>query len=80
MRNKEIIESQRFDNYNKLSNLKTLIDRFMEAGATHVELEYDLSYTDNPVEWIKFYREKSAEEIKTEKINDLKRQLKELEG
>lgn len=74
MEDKIIIESERADNYNKLSDLKALIERAEQEGATHWQI---LTYG---VDWIQIYRIKSAEEIKAEKINELKRQLKELEG
>lgn len=70
MGDKILIESERADNYSKLSDLKSLIERAEEKGATHLEISED-TYSN----WITFYREKSAEEI-----NELKRQLKELEG
>jgi len=76
---KILVSSTKGDSYDKIQNL---IDFLVEAkgmGATHYEMEW----SHDPMwafKWLRTYKEPTEDEIKKQRIFELKEELKKLGG
>ena len=76
---KKEIKSTNGDRTGTIDDLIDWLKTAKAEGATH----YEMNWSRDPVwsfKWFKTYRVKDDEELKQEKINELKNELKELEG